>query len=146
MEYTLETSLGYLVNRAARAMANRLSRNFAQDAYDITSEQWIVLVDLWSRDGQTQQELGEVTGKGKASITRLLHGLEKHNFVVRVPDRNDRRRNLIYLTRKGKDMRTDLIAVVLKTLDQAQEGIRFEDLDVCKTVLRRVTANLCPQT
>ena len=95
MVIDLNNSLGYLVNHAARTLVNGLSKNFAEAGWDVTAEQWRVLVNLWDKDGRTQQELSQATGKKKTSITRLIHGMEKRNLVVRVPDQRDRRQNLI---------------------------------------------------
>jgi len=142
MDDQLNSSLGYLVYRAGRALVNGLSKSFTAAGYDVTVEQWRVMVNLWKRDGQTQQELSQATGKKKTSITRLIHGMEKRNLVVRVPDKNDRRHNLIYLTHKGKQLQNDLMALAQHNLAIAQTGIAPRDLEQCKKVLSRVIGNL----
>ena len=81
-DYNLEESLGYVIGRAGRAMANRLNQNFEKAGYDVTCEQWAVLMSLWHKNGQSQKELASITCKDKTSITRLLDGLEKKNLVV----------------------------------------------------------------
>ncbi|MBI1928890.1 MarR family transcriptional regulator, partial [Candidatus Poribacteria bacterium] len=88
--YNLDESLGYIVNRAARAVLNRLNRNFAEAGHDATAEQWRILVHLWHQDGQRQQQLADIICQDKTSITRLINGLEKRNLVVRIPDTIDR--------------------------------------------------------
>jgi DNA-binding MarR family transcriptional regulator len=142
MDKYLESSLGYLVYRAARALVNGLSKRFTAADYDVTVEQWRVMMMLWNRDGQTQQELSEATGKKKTSITRLIHGMEKRSLVVRVPDQRDHRQNLIYLTRKGKELQNDLMALARQNVATAQAGIAARDLETCKEVLRQVIGNL----
>ena len=141
-QYKLEDSLGYIIGRASRAMANRLNQNFEQAGYDVTCEQWAVLVNLWQKNGQSQKELAGVTCKDKTSITRLIDGLEKKNVVVRIPDRIDGRQKLIYLTNKGKEFQQKLLSVVQKTLLEAQKEIKPNDLKVCKDVLRQVAQNM----
>jgi len=141
-QYPLEESLGYIVGRAGRAMANRLNHNFEKAGYDVTCEQWAVLMNLWQKNGQSQKDLAGVTCKDKTSITRLIHGLERRNLVVRVPDGSDGRQKLIYLTNKGKAFQQELLQLVQKMLAQAQEGIRKHDLENCKKVLRQVALNL----
>ena len=138
----LDDSLGYLVNRTARALVNRLSENFSRAGFDVTPEQWRVLVNLWAEDGRTQQALSQATDKKKTSITRLIHGMVKRSLVVRVPDGSDRRQNLIYLTHKGRQLQSGLSVQAKKTLDQAQAGINPQDLAVCKQVLRQVIKNI----
>ena len=140
--YNLEESLGYVIGRAGRSMANRLNQNFEKAGYDVTCEQWAVLMNLWHKNGQSQKELAGITCKDKTSITRLLDGLEKKNFVVRTPGKKDARQKLIYLTNQGKAFQQELLKLVKQTLGEAQKGIRARDLKVCKDVLRQVTRNL----
>ncbi len=123
-------------------MANRLNHNFEKAGYDVTCEQWAVLMNLWHKNGQSQKDLAGITCKDKTSITRLLDGLEKKNLVVRTPDKKDARQKLIYLTNQGKAFQQELLKLVKQTLAEAQKGIRPSDLKVCKGVLRQVARNL----
>ena len=141
-QYNLEESLGYVIGRAGRSMANRLNHNFEKAGYDVTCEQWAVLMNLWHKNGQSQKDLAGITCKDKTSITRLLDGLEKKNLVVRTPDKKDARQKLIYLTNQGKAFQQELLKLVKQTLAEAQKGIRPSDLKVCKGVLRQVARNL----
>ena len=140
--YNLDESLGYIMSRAARALLNRLNRNFVEAGHDVTAEQWRILVHLWHQDGQRQQQLADTICQDKTSTTRLINGLEKRNLVVRIPDTIDRRQKLIYLTPKGKELQKDLIRLAQKTLDEAQQGIEPAHIDICKNVLQRVYRNL----
>lgn len=138
----LEQSLGYTMGRAARGLGTRLNRNFAEAGYDVTCEQWSVLVNLWETNGQSQQDLAGTTCKAKTSVTRLIDNMEKHNLVVRVPSKSDKRQKLIYLTKKGKDLQEKLATIVQQTLKDAQKDITAKDVALCKKVLRQVYENV----
>ena len=140
--YNIEESLGYIVGRAGRALANRLNQNFEKAGYNVTCEQWAVLMNLWQKNGQSQKDLSGQTCKDKTSITRLIDGMEKRNLVVRIPDKKDARQKFIYLTNKGEELQQELLQLVKKTLTEAQEGIKDSELKICKDVLRRVGRNL----
>jgi len=142
IQYDIEGSFDSVVRRADMALINRLNQNFRAAGFDITTEQYRVLVNLWNKDGQNQQELAEATRKNKTSMTRLINGLEKRNLVVRVPAREDQRNKLIYLTQKGKKLPFDLTKLAKKTLIEAQQGISAEDIEACNQVLLKVLANL----
>lgn len=139
---TIEDPLGKLINLSGRFLSNRLQQNFRSSGYDITSEQWRVLINLWIQDGQTQQELSEKTGKDKGNITRLITNLEKRNILVRIPNHADGRSKLIYLTKKGIECQKGLIPIVQKTLQEARENIPDGDLELCKSVLKKIIKNL----
>jgi DNA-binding MarR family transcriptional regulator len=142
LKYDIENSFGSIVRRADMALMNRLNQNFKNTGYDITTEQYRALVNLWNQNGQTQRELAEATGKNKASVTRLINGLEKRNLVVRVPNRLDNRNNLIYLTDKGKQIPQTLTNLARQTVNEALMGISEEKQALCKDVLCAVVDNL----
>ena len=138
----LEQSLGYIMGRAARGLGTLLNRNFGEAGFDVTCEQWSVLVNLWEKNGQSQQDLAGTTCKGKTSMTRLIDNMEKHNLVVRVPSKSDKRQKLIYLTKKAQDLQGNLVAIVQQTLKDAQKNIDAKDVALCKKVLRQVYDNV----
>ena len=140
-KYILEESLGYAMGRATRALGALVNRNFAQAGYDVTCEQWSVLVNLGKKNGQSQQELAGLICKDKTSVTRLIDNMEKHSLVVRIPDKKDRRQKLIYLTKKGKDLQEKLRVIIFKTQMEAQKSMEIKDIETCKKVLHQVYEN-----
>ena len=140
--YRLENSLGYIMGRAARGLGARLNRNFNEAGYDVTCEQWGVLINLGKKNGQSQHDLAATACKDKTSMTRLIDGLEKRKLVVRTPDKEDRRQKLIFLSIKGKELQNELLHIVEKTLAEAQQNIPHGEMDICKKVLCRVYDNL----
>lgn len=140
-EYT-GSSFGHKVNKSARLMTQRLGRNFKENNFDITTEQWRILLDLWREDGQTQNNLAESTGKDEPSVSRIINTMEKHDLVQRTRHPHDRRTNLIYLTEAGKNLKEGLMSMGRKTNTQTTEGIDLEELAICIRVLDKVIKNL----
>ncbi|WP_457553950.1 MarR family winged helix-turn-helix transcriptional regulator [Desulfobacula sp.] len=137
----IDSSIAYLVGRTSRSIIKRLTKKFLDAGFDVSYEQWSILVHLYRKDGQTQQELSNIAVKDKAAITRLLNVLEKKNIVLRIPDRNDKRSKLVYLTHKAKEFKADLIAVVEDLLEEAEQAISSEEMDQCKIILNKIFAN-----
>lgn len=137
----IDHSIGYLVGRTSRAIIKRLTKKFADAGFDVSYEQWSILIHLYRKDGQTQQELSNIAVKDKAAITRLLNVLEKKNIVLRIPDRSDKRSKLVYLTHKAKAFRQDLVKLVEEMLHEAEQGISFEEMEQCKATLNKIFAN-----
>jgi len=141
-EYKLDESFGFLVGRSSRLFNNYLNKRFQKNGFNVTTEQWSILVQLWSRNGQTQQEIVVDSFKDKATITRLINALEKRNLVVRVPAVTDKRSNIVYLTQRGKELQGQLMKITLEVLMESQKDIQLEDMITCKNVLRKVFSNL----
>ncbi len=140
-ERVIDSSIGYLVGRTSRAIVKRLTKKFADAGFDISYEQWSILIHLYRKDGQTQQELSNIAVKDKAAITRLLNVLEKKNIVLRIPDRTDKRSNLVYLTNKAKQFQEELMGLVEEMLREADKGISFEEMEQCRTTLNKIFMN-----
>jgi DNA-binding MarR family transcriptional regulator len=132
----------FITGKASTALARRLQKNFKQNGLDITIEQWSVLYQLWKNDGMSQRELCNSTYRDKPSITRLVDNLEKMKLVRRVPSKDDRRMNLIYLTEAAKALQEGSMDLANLTLNEALTGVSPADIELCKSVLQKVYDNL----
>jgi len=132
----------FITGKASTAIARRLQKNFKQSGIEITIEQWSVLYHLWKEEGQSQQQLCEATFRDKPGITRLVDNLEKLKLVKRVPSKNDRRINLIYLTKEAKSLQEKTMALANQTLNEALSGVTNGQIEIAKEVLQTVYNNL----
>ncbi len=135
----------FITGKASTAIARRLQKNFKLANVDITIEQWSVLYHLWKVDGLSQQQLCDATFRDKPSITRLVDNLEKLQLVKRVASKNDRRMNMIYLTKEAQDLQLPTMELANKTLNESLEGVTNEQIDIAKMVLQKVYDNLVNQ-
>lgn len=132
----------FLTGKAYAALGRRLQRNLKEEGINITSEQWSVLYYLWMEEGRTQQELACLTFRDKPSLSRLIDNLEKLKLVIRVHDREDKRTNLIYLTKKGRQMKEAGLRQAARTIHQALEGVTREDMVKARNTLDVLYSNL----
>ena len=132
----------FITGKASTAIARRLQKNFKEADIDITIEQWSVLYHLWKEDGQSQQQLCAATFRDKPSITRLVDNLEKSKLVKRIPSKNDRRSNLIFLTTDAKNLEQKTMEVANTTLNESLEGVSNVQIETAKVVLQMVYDNL----
>jgi DNA-binding MarR family transcriptional regulator len=126
LQFVIEDSLGYLVNRVARLMAHDLADELRPAGVGIG--QWAVLLFLWARDGMSQAELSQIVAIEPPTMVRTIDRLVRDGFVSRRSDPQDARVSRIYLTDRGWALRDDLIpkaiAVNAATLSRltAREG------------------------
>lgn len=132
-----------IINGKVSMAINRLMyRNFKKKDLQITPEQWTVLAFLWKQDGVTQQVLCNSTFKDKPSMTRLLDNLEKQKLVTRSASKTDRRSNLIFLTKAGKEIEEVTKDAVSETMQTALQGIDEAGMDRLRSVLALVFNNI----
>jgi len=137
-----DNSFATLLNKTTRALSTRLQSLFTQAGIDVTSEQWMLLLLLWQQDGRSAHQIAEIIGKDKAAVTRLLDGLERRKLVERVSGTTDRRQKKICLTPAGTAMQEKLIPLGISNMQKGVEGIGTEEMETCKTVLRKLYRNL----
>lgn len=124
------------------AINRKLQRNFRANGIDITPDQWPVLLFLWKKDGVTQQELCNATFNNKAGMTRLIDNMEKRHLVVRISDKKDRRTNLVYLTKDGKELEERAFDIANQALREGLQGITTEEMKISQEVLRKIFFNI----
>lgn len=139
--FDLRLIFAILNGKVSAAINRKLSNNFKHYGVNITPEQWTVLIYLWEKDGVTQQELCNATFKDKPSMTRLIDSMERLNLVVRISSKEDRRINLIHLTRTGRDIEEKSRFITNKTLKEALKGLTIEEMSISQETLRKVFAN-----
>lgn len=142
MDKEFHKNLGPLVGMTARAMRRQLNRRLMEAGSDVTAEQLIIMAVLGRQDGYNQQWIAEICGKDKTSTTRMIDTMERNGLVRRVPDRQDRRQNLIHLTDKGRAEQEQMMTHIFATHEHATQGVPPEELKACKDVLARVLSNL----
>lgn len=128
-------SLVFLTNRVGRLLANEIRKRTALDELGLSAQHMGILVDLWMKEGVRQQDLAVSNIKDKGTIARALQSLEAANIVVRVPDQEDKRNKLIYLTHRGKSLRDQLMPEAMQTVKEATAGISEQELATCQRVL-----------
>lgn len=140
--FDIKLIFAILNGKVSAAINRKLYRNFRHAGLEISPEQWTVLLFLWEKDGVTQQELCNATFKDKPSMTRLIDNMERQHLVVRISDKNDRRTNLIHLTKTGKEIEEQARRVSTQTLKEALQGVTLEELEVSQEVLRKIFNNM----
>lgn len=139
---TLENALAYWIHRVYQAERNELFREFREHGVELTPEQWIVLVRLWSEDGQTQTELGQATFRDRPTMSRILDVMEKRGLVERHADPDNARAWRVHLTAQGKALRKKLVPGAQHLVARAQRGISEKALATTRATLIQMFANL----
>lgn len=125
----------------SRILKNALGKAFANEGISITSDQWAVLMLLWQKEGLAQHQISKLLQKEKTTITRLINTLEDKHYIVRIKNKNDKRTNLIYLTKSGKNIKDRLIDISDITHNQLIDGIDNKDIETTKRVLKMICEN-----
>ncbi|CAN5799230.1 MarR family transcriptional regulator [soil metagenome] len=138
----LENALAFWVNRFYEGTRRAMYRAFRARGFELTPEQWMVLVRLWDRDRRTQADLAESITRDAPTTSRIVSSMEKGGLVTRELSDDDGRTRLIALTRKGREAKATLVPVVKKLVDAFEDGISESDLATTRRTLRKMAARL----
>lgn len=74
------------------------------------------------------KNMAEKMGKDKSAILRMIDLLEKKEFICRVVDQNDRRKNQLLVTKKGERIIAEFLEIELKLNSEIQDGLSEADI------------------
>jgi DNA-binding MarR family transcriptional regulator len=137
---TLDESLGWMLNNAARLTQRRFSTKLAP--HGITPPQWGVLVALWEQDGLSLSELAQRSFFDGPTMTGIVDRLEHSGLVERRRDSQDRRVISVYLTDQGRRLEQILPPLSDETNREAVAGLSEPEKRQFIETLRRIIRNL----
>lgn len=141
-QVVLGRALPFLIHACYQQLRSLTYKEFLGHGLELTPEQWVVLVQLWRTDGQSQSALSELTLRDRPTMSRILDTMEKSGLIVRVVDEHDARSRLVTLTRTGKALQAKLVPVAKKLVARLEQGIPAAELEVTHRTLQRILENL----
>jgi DNA-binding MarR family transcriptional regulator len=94
--------LGYLLKHAHLALEGYTDAALAR--FGITSRDLGALRVIAGGEAKSQQDVAGILGVDRTSMVALLDALEQAGLVARRPSEQDRRRNVIELTKPGREI------------------------------------------
>jgi MarR family transcriptional regulator, organic hydroperoxide resistance regulator len=141
-QVVLEKALPFLIHACYQQLRSLTYKEFLGQGLELTPEQWVVLVRLWEKDGQSQSALSESTLRDRPTMSRILDTMEKSGLVERCVDPDDARSRLVRLTRTGKALQPKLVPIAKKLVTRLESGIPERDLETTHRTLARMLENL----
>lgn len=137
-----DDNVGRYIGRIHYLFSQKLNLLLKKSETGITVDQFRLLTHLWKQEGISQQQLAELVRRDRASITRMVDILEKQGFIKRTADKEDRRINLVFLTKKGRELEPIASKAAQETLDISQQGFSEPERIALEGLLKKVIANL----
>jgi DNA-binding MarR family transcriptional regulator len=138
----IEGSIIHDINKASINMMAALDSGLKKIDASINNNEWLLLLHIIQNEGKNQKWYGENILKDKTSTMRIIDSLEQKKLIRRVPDKSDRRRNRLYMTKKGADLMSSLMPKVLSKIEQIHSGISDVELKIARRVLQKIITNI----
>jgi DNA-binding MarR family transcriptional regulator len=138
----LALDLGRSMTEMKNVLRQQIQTKIKENKIDITYEMLEIMGCLWRQDGINQQEISDLTIKDKSSMTYLVDNLVKRNMVTRKVDENDRRNNLICLTKEGKLLQKKLYPWISDMYAEAVLDVQTAEISKAIRLIKKMTENL----
>lgn len=101
-----------------------------------------ILYVLWQKDHISIAELSTSVGLAKTTLTSMLDRMEENGLIQRVPDANDRRKCILILTERAKNLQEKYEQVSQEMNDIYYQGFCNEEIIEFEQYLQRVLNNI----
>lgn len=106
--------------------------------YGLTNMQHLVLEALWYQNGMTATELSRLLMLDKATLSGVLERMVETGWIVKAPDRNDRRVQRLYTSQKADSQKDVLIRERQESNREILERFSGEERILLKRLLRDI--------
>ncbi|MCD2259980.1 MarR family winged helix-turn-helix transcriptional regulator [Psychroserpens luteolus] len=120
-------------------------KNISEKIKDMTIDQGMVLLFLNEHPELTQKEIAELVFKDNASMTRMINTMVQKKHLKRSINSKDRRRYIIEITDKGKDVLKTLPPIIHQNRNSSLKGITKNELNQLEIILNKIRTN-CAKT
>ena len=135
-----EDRLAHLIRDAARGQARSLQRRLLEHA--VSFGHWSFLRILWESDGLTQSELSLQAGVMEPTTYAAVTAMERRGLVRRAQLSGNRKNVHVYLTGKGRALKTRLIPLAEEVNRVSVHGVSAADVGTTRRVLLAILDNL----
>ena len=141
-DYNLKKSLGFKLDRASRLTTLNFNKNLKENNIILTAELWGIINFLLEEDGINQNQIGKLINKDHTCVSRLIDTLIKKGIINKEISLEDKRVNLIYLTKAGKELQNKAADTVRHSLDKVFKNVSEEEKEIFSIVLDKIIKNL----
>lgn len=125
----MKDDLTYNIYLASRKLFRSYLETFRAEGFNLTSEQWTTLSLIHHGLAKNQQDIANLSGKDKTTVTRAIEVLLNKGLIIRKTDPADRRANLISLSQKGKKLREKMQPVYDKKREEILSHFSKKELE-----------------
>jgi DNA-binding MarR family transcriptional regulator len=123
----LSDFLPYLLFQAAE-LTGRDFQKLYQDRYEMLRTEWRVLFHLGQTGDQTAKQICERASLHKTKVSRAVKALEQKRFLSRATLENDRRQEVLSLTKKGASVLAELTVMAADYDETFEKSLGAETL------------------
>ena len=136
-EYDL---LGVWLDFAFNSLVGELNHSLHSVGLPLNHAQFVILQNLFLKDGQSQNDIARRVGKDRAAISRSLNTLEENGFILRKAVSGSK--NGIFLTEKAIENRNKITEAINMAIRKGRGEMTDEEYKNGMSFLKSLYENL----
>lgn len=132
-----EKSVGKLVSILYRQ--SHVYINYALKDLNISSSEYIFMVELYNNEGISQEELSSLLLIDKAATARALKSLEEKGLIIRQKNVTDKRANKVFTTDKGKSYKETIYSALKGWTSLITDSMDEKTIDIVLDSLKSMS-------
>lgn len=112
-----------------------------RERFGLIGAKWKIIVILSIKEGITQKQIADMAFVEAPTLVPVIDKMETEGYVTRESDPKDRRNNLIFMTKKSKEIVDPIIDCILEIRNMGLDKISNKDMETAKKVLSQIMAN-----
>ena len=137
----LNKPLGYILGQSLRVFRNQLAFEFKDKGIELSFDQFAMLHILNSDCDCIQQDLANQLQKDKSIIVRQINSLLENQYVVRLINKDDKRKKNLILTKKGFEILNQMKEIASELSTKLLTGVSENELETFRNVLMKIQEN-----
>lgn len=111
--------------------------------YNLGSGQFTFLINLYKKDGISQEEIADNLNIDKGTTARAIGKLEEEGYVRREKDLKDKRTNKVFLTDKAREVEPKIYKILCEWNSIISNGLSEEEMQISISLLQKMCSNAC---
>ena len=142
IDLEFKDSLGPWIGRTMKLIEHRIEDILAENNIDLSRMQFVVLKNIAEIEGICQNELAIFANRNKSSLTRMINTLINKGFITKCSSEEDKRKNHIHITNKGKETLQQAIPHFRLMAQKIEQNLSQKEIEITKRVLKIIQHNV----
>ncbi|MCR5769725.1 MAG: radical SAM mobile pair system MarR family transcriptional regulator [Butyrivibrio sp.] len=139
----MKTNGGFLITKVKQLNDRIFEKILAKKNVDaFNGPQGRILYVLWQEDGVPIKTISEKSGLAITSLTTMLERMEKNGLIGRRQDESDKRKTLLFLTDRARNLKNDYDSVSDEMGNIFYEGFSQKEIREFESYLEKIIMNL----
>jgi len=129
------------LEKTIRNVRESFNNVFQKKHFGVSYDQWLIIDQVKNKQGISQIEIANNTGKDRASISRIIKNLQQKDLLTKMHNEENKRANKVYLTPDGLELSDRIISVYKEVYQSQFLGIYEQEMNFLKEILVRINQN-----